>query len=169
MRSCVLLLFLSFSTAAFAQYEGSDSLLTRMIGSWVLEGTIAGRTTTHDISAEWVLRGEYVQMHEVSRETDTATHKPAYEAIMYFGWDKATSQYSVLWLDNTGVWNFSSEGIGRGTPKGASIPFIFKSNDGILFHTTFLYDKGADTWKWIMDAEEKGEFRPFARVALRRK
>jgi len=46
---------------------------------------------------------------------------------------------------------------------------LFKGNDGSLFHTTFAYSKGADTWQWIMDGEEGGKLHPFARVRLTKK
>ena len=35
-----------------------------MTGNWTLEGTIAGRETTHDIESDWVLRREYIRIHE---------------------------------------------------------------------------------------------------------
>jgi len=45
-----------------------DSLFDHLIGRWVLAGTIARWRTTHDVTFEWTLGREYVQMHEVSRE-----------------------------------------------------------------------------------------------------
>src|SRR5256885_11900164 len=46
----------------------ADSLFDRLIGHWVLRGTIARQSTTHDVTFDWILGREYVQMHEVSRE-----------------------------------------------------------------------------------------------------
>src|SRR6185503_5929792 len=45
-----------------------DSLFPRLVGNWVLRGTIARQQTTHDVTFDWMLGREYVQMHEVSRE-----------------------------------------------------------------------------------------------------
>ena len=45
-----------------------DALLDRLAGRWVLTGTIAGKPTTHDVVAEWVMEDQYLRIHEVSRE-----------------------------------------------------------------------------------------------------
>jgi len=49
-----------------AQTLPPDSLLDRLVGRWVLRGTIARQQTTHDVTFEWMLGRRYVQMHEVS-------------------------------------------------------------------------------------------------------
>src|SRR4051812_16832401 len=49
----------------------ADSLFDRLVGRWVLHGTIARRTTTHDVTFDWMLGHEYLRMHEVSRERNT--------------------------------------------------------------------------------------------------
>ncbi len=52
-----------------AQEPGfQDALLDNFAGNWVLEGTIAGAMTTHDIVAEWIVGHQYLRFHEVSRE-----------------------------------------------------------------------------------------------------
>jgi hypothetical protein len=63
-----------------------DSLFSRLIGHWVLRGTIAHQQTVHDVAFEWLLGREYVQMHEVSREREP-NGTPAYEAVVIFGRD----------------------------------------------------------------------------------
>lgn len=146
----------------------NDELLDKMAGEWVLQGTIAGQVTTHDITAQWVLEHEYLQLHEVSREKD-AKGRAAYEAIVTIGWDPPSSQYACLWLDTTGGGGLNAQAIGYARRQGSQIPFLFKSPDGSLFHTTFFYDAKTDTWEWRMDAEEKGQMKPFARVKLTRK
>ncbi len=46
-------LALALSLSASAQESTfQDALLDRFVGDWVLEGTIAGSDTTHDIVAE---------------------------------------------------------------------------------------------------------------------
>jgi hypothetical protein len=164
----IFFLFLSSCSAMAQQSSFQDSLIERMAGNWILTGTIGGAKTTHDVTAEWVLAHQYLQMHEVSREKDS-TGQPAYEAIVYFGWDQPLNQYACLWLDITGGGGLSAQAIGHAKRSGNEIPFLFKGSDGSLFHTTFVYDKIADTWKWLMDGEENGKLQPFARVALKRK
>jgi hypothetical protein len=107
----VLLVLASLSASA-RRGPLNDPLLDRLVGTWVLQGTIGGQQTTHDIQADWVLAHGYVRLHEVSRE------------------------------------------------KGA---------DGSPFHNTFVYDRQADSWQWLMDGEQGGTLVPFARVTLTRK
>lgn len=155
---------------AAAQTTGlQDPLLDRMIGEWVLQGIIAGDSTTHDVVFEWVLDHYYVRFHEVARETDPATGKAAYEAIVFIGWDEPSQQYACLWLDSTGGGGLSAQAIGYGAASGDSIPFLFRFPDGSPFHNTFVYDRDTDTWQWHLDGEENGVRQPFARVTLSRK
>jgi len=145
-----------------------DPLLDHFVGRWVLQGTIGGKATTHDIVAEWVLGHEYVRFSEVSREKD-AKGQAEYEAIVFIGWDQPSGQYACLWLDNTGGGGLTGQAIGHAKRGGDEIAFVFKGADGSLFHTTFAYSKGTDTWQWLMDGEEGGKLQPFARVKLTRK
>jgi hypothetical protein len=162
-----LLAIVSFSALA-QQPPRQDPLLDLMTGNWLLQGTIAGHAdTTHDIEAEWVLNHEYVRIHEASREKN-AQGQPAYEAIVFIGWDTASSQYTCLWLDTTGGNGLSGDAIGHGKRTGDEIAFFFESKDG-NFHTTFAYNKSTGTWQWIMDNEIGGKLSPFARLKLTRK
>ncbi|MGD0038220.1 MAG: hypothetical protein ABSC53_13125 [Bacteroidota bacterium] len=163
-----LLINLVFSFISAQQTTFQDSLLDHMIGKWVLQGTIAGKETTHDIAVEWVLSHQYVQLHEISREKNT-TGEAIYEAIVFIGWDQPSSQYSCLWLDVTGGGGLSAQALGHAKRSGDEIAFLFKGSDGSIFHTTFVYNSGADTWQWLMDGEENGKLQSFARVKLTRK
>lgn len=152
---------------AFAQQPTFyDPLLDRFAGNWVLQGTIAGKTTTHDVAAEWVLGHQYLRIHEISREKNDKG-QPQYEANVYIGWDPAAGEYACVWLDTWG--GASAQSLARAKRDGDTIPFLFRDKDGSLFHTTFLYDRSADTWEWRMDAEQNGTTKPFARVKLVRK
>ncbi len=153
---------------ASAQEGFHDPLLDHITGNWVLQGRIAGKETTHDIAAEWVLNHEYIQFHETAREKD-ATGRPAYDAIVFLGWDKKANQIACLWLDTTSGDGLASGVLGRGTRNGNEITFLFKGGDGSTFHTVFAYDPPADTWQWRMDGEDQGKLQPFARVTLKKK
>ena len=170
MRKCLTLvaLLVLFAAPLWAQALPADSVFDRLVGHWVLRGTIAGRQTTHDVSFERMLGREYVQMHEVSRER-AANGTPAYEAIVLFGRDPTTGEYACLWLDNTGAGTFEPPGTGRGAVAGDSIPFLFHYTATTSFHTTFVYDGAADAWQWHMDNDSAGVRRPFARVTLTRR
>ncbi|MFZ4083578.1 MAG: hypothetical protein ACOYKN_20285, partial [Pirellula sp.] len=94
-----------------------EFLMERMTGRWIMRGTINDEKVTHDVAVDRILNRGYVRIHEVSREKD-ASGKPAYEAWIHIAWDKANEEFVVMWLDNTAVTNFSSDGVGHGKPKG---------------------------------------------------
>lgn len=150
-----------------AQALHPDSLFDRLIGHWVLRGTIARQSTTHDVTFDWMLGREYVQMHEVSRER-AANGTPAYEAVVLFGRDPRSGEYAILWLDNTAATAFDPAGTGRGKVVGDSVHFVFHYTPTDGFHTTFVYSRATDSWQWHMDNDSVGVRRPFARVTLTR-
>jgi hypothetical protein len=171
MRSLVLAAVVAGATTSFAWSETPkppDELLERIVGTWVLDGTIAGKTTTHDVVAGWVLNQRYVQLHEVSRERD-AQGRPEYEALVYLTWEQTRAEYSCQWLDSTSNAGLSNGVTCRAKPSGDELRLLFGYPDGTVFHTTFAYDRKADTWHWQLDAEEKGELKPFARLTMRRR
>ena len=171
MRSIRVAAALAGTAASMASAQTArppGELLERMAGQWVLEGTIAGKTTTHDVVATSVLNGQYVQLHEVSREQD-AQGRPAYEALVYLTWEQARGEYSCQWLDSTSNAGLSNGVTCRAKPSDDELRLLFKYPDGSTFHTTFAYDRTADTWQWKMDGEEKGQLAPFARMMMRRR
>ena len=171
MRRAVstIALFLFASITISAQSSTfQDPLLERMTGAWVLQGTIGGQETTHDVVVEWVLGHQYLRLTEVAREKD-AQGRSAYEAIVFIGWDQPSGEYACLWLDSTGGGGLTGQAIGHARRNGDAIAFLFKASDGSLFHTTFAFNREAGTWQWLMDGEEGGKLQPFARVTLTRK
>lgn len=164
----ILLVCLAPLITSAQQPTAQDSLLDRMIGEWVLQGTIAERETIHDVIIDWVLGHQYVRIKETSREKDL-NGNPLYEATVFICWEQRLNQYSCLWLDNTGNGGLSSQAIAHAGANGDKIELLFKAVEGSLFHTTFAYNRDADTWRWIMDGEENGKLQPFARVMLIRK
>ena len=161
----MVLVILSLGSGIACAEQPKDALLDHMAGQWVLTGAIAGRQTTHDVDAAWVLQDHYIRLHEVSREKD-AEGRPQYEAEVLIGFDPAKSRHVCFWFDITGV---AGPGSGAAAQRrGDTLPFVFKSPDGD-FHTTFVYDAKTDKWQWQMDSERKGKFEPFARVTLTRR
>jgi hypothetical protein len=165
---CVALAALALSSPVTARQQSTPaSLLGHLAGAWVMRGTLQNQQTTHDVEAAWVLNGGYMQLHEVSREKDSKG-APAYEAIIYISVDQKTGEFSCLWLDTTSNAGLTNGVMGRGTAKGNSIPFLFKSGADI-FHNTFTYTPSADSWQWQLDDENGGKMTPFARLTLTRK
>ncbi len=164
----ILLLFLLTTCSAFSQTTPvKDSLLDQMVGKWILQGTIAGQETTHDIIVDWVLGHQYIQLKEVSREKDS-NDRPIYEAIVFITRDQTLNQYTCLWLDNTGNGGLSAQAIGHASRNGDNLEFIFGISDSSTFHTTFIFDKNSNSWQWHMDSKENNTIQPFARVRLTR-
>lgn len=158
---------------ARAQQPGAatapEGLLDRMTGHWVLTGTIGRKPTTHAVDVEWILKREYVRVHEISHEKDPSG-EPEYEAWIYIVWDAKKNEYAVLWLDNTAPFMFGVDGIGHAKPDGDRIPILFKDPDGGGIRTTFSYDRTNDTWSWTIDnADKSGKLSSFANVILTRK
>jgi hypothetical protein len=143
-------------------------LLDHLTGAWVLKGTIAGKPVTHDVDATWVLRREYLQIHEVSREKDP-DGQPSYEAIILLSWDAKTSQYTCLWLDSTSGAGLTNGVTCKASPAPDSIPLIFTLSSTESIHTTFTYNEAKDTWHWTIDDIANGKTDRFADVELTRK
>jgi hypothetical protein len=165
----VILCLAALALASPAQNRSSDPLrlLDRMVGHWVLNGTIGGKQTTHDVQVRWILRQEYLELHEVSREKD-AKGVPAYEAIVLVSWDAKANQYACLWLDSTVGGALTSQATCRAVPSGDAIPFIFTISPSESIHTTFTYRNATDTWQWLIDNETNGKTHRFADVVLSR-
>jgi hypothetical protein len=154
-------------TSTTQQPPFQDQLRERLIGNWVLTGTVAGQPTTHDVKAEWVLNHQYVQINEISRELNEKG-QPKYEATVFVAWNAKTEQYACLWLDIIG--GLSQASIGYATPSKDTMAFLFKGLDaGDDFHNTFKYNAKADTWEWLMDSEKKGILTPFGQLKLEKK
>jgi len=156
------------SLAAAAQQPTLASpLLDHLAGHWVLRGTIAGKPTTHDVDAEWVIQHQYLRLHEVSQEQN-ANRQPQYEAMIFIGWNQTPKTYTCVWLDVYGGASIASLGIAE--PSDNQLPFIFKDEKGeVSFHNDFVYNPTTDTWEWRMDNIDKGVAKPFGRVKLTRK
>jgi hypothetical protein len=121
-----------------------------------MSGTIDGKQTTHDVDADWILKREYIRLHEVSREKD-AKGGPAYEAIVFLSWDAKKGEYCCLWMDNTAGGALSSEAIAHGKPAAGAIPLVFTIAGKESLHTTFLYDAPADSWRLTIDDVTSGK------------
>jgi hypothetical protein len=149
--------------------SAAEALMDKMTGHWVMTGMIGKKPTTHDVDVDWVLKREYVRIHEVSRDRD-ASGGIGYEAWIYLVWDEHKREYAIMWLDNTAATNFAAEGIGHAKPDGDRIPFIFKDAEGSGIHTTFAYVRAKDTWSWtIENLDKSGKSSLFAKVTLTRK
>jgi hypothetical protein len=143
-----------------------DPLLDHLVGHWVLAGTIGGKKTVHDVSAEWVLNHQYLEFRETSREKNK-DGTPFYDAAVYIGWDEPTKVYVCAFLDTYG--GFYSGANCHAPRDGDKIALVFQDrNDPGKFFNTLSYDRASDRWTMNMDQETAGKFAPFARTTLTR-
>jgi hypothetical protein len=164
----ILAVCLSLALApAQKQTRDPSALLDHLAGNWLLKGTIAGKQTTHNIRAQWILRHEYLQIHEVSREKD-GHGDPAYEATILVSWDPKVNQYACLWLDSTAGGALTSHVTCRASPSGDFIPFVFTLSPSESIHATFTYREASNTWKWLIDNVANAKSHRFADVELSR-
>jgi hypothetical protein len=164
----ILLLAVLTTCNAFPQASPvNDPLLDKMTGRWVLHGTIAGQETTHDVVIQWALGHQYIMMTEISREKDEKGI-PQYEAIVYITREDSKSQYSCMWLDNTGNGGLNGQSVGHSpiAPDMMKFLFIVPGNDD--FQTTFRYNAAGDSWLWFMDSLGKNKTEVFARLTMTR-
>ncbi len=167
IRTLALLLLLALPTTA-AQQGIQDELLDHLAGHWLMTGTIAGGQVSHDLDAEWVLGHQYLRFHELARELDEDGN-PAYEAIVFIGWNQTLGQYTCLWLDVTGSGAQFPEGTGYAEPAPDKLAFVFDDGGDSAIHTTFTYDREADVWHWLIDIVRGTEHSTFASVSLARR
>lgn len=166
MRFATAFVALLAATPALAQQATfNDSLVDHLAGKWVLTGQMDKGPVTHDITAEWVLAHQYLEIHEVSREKNK-DGSPIYQAKVFIGWDAGEKIYDCVWLDNYG--SISTQSLGYAKPNGNSIAFVFQNHDDAgSFHTTFTWHPETDTWSMDMDnVTTAGKAVPFARTTL---
>ena len=133
-----------------------DPLVDKLVGRWVLRGTMAGRgDVVHDVVGQWVLGHQYLLLRETSRELRRGTVNPVYEAHIYIGWDQPRGRYGAIWLDASG--EASSSVLGSAQPMINALPFVFTASDGTITRTTMTYDNGSRRWRWQIIREKDGQ------------
>jgi hypothetical protein len=166
--AALALSLLSMAAVQQSETDAAAALMNHLVGLWTMTGTLGGKQTIHDVHVNWVLKREYLQFHEVSRERG-ADGGPAYEAIVLLSWYVKTSEFMCLWLDNTAGGGLSPQGIARGRQSGDTIPLVFTLSQSEALHTTFVYNRSADTWRLTIDDVTNGKRDRFGDVILTRK
>ena len=91
----LLLALLLVAGAASAQERVfNDPFIDRLAGDWTLTRQIRGKEVENTVHAEWVLNHQFLQVH-----MKDSAHPPAYEALIYVGYQHAEQRYVVHWLD----------------------------------------------------------------------
>ncbi len=159
-------ILLAPATIAAKRPPVNSPILDHLVGRWVLQGPIAGRQATHDVTGEWVANHQYLRLHEVSREK-TPDGRPDYDAFIHIGWDPDRKIYTIIFLDN--FWGIEPDAIGAAVPTTNELPFLWKDQAGAVhFSNEFRYDPNTDSWQWIMNNVVNGTNKPFGTVKLTR-
>jgi hypothetical protein len=166
MKTFLLALVFALPASAQEQVDGpkrifQDAFIEQLAGDWHLDRKIRGREVRNAVRAQWVLNHQFLQLH-----MKDVADPPAYEALVYIGYQYADQRYIVHWLD---VFGGKFSAIGYGKRSGNSIEFAFQYDDGPFFNT-FSWDPLARGWTFTMQSVGKdGERRLFAVDTLRRK
>jgi hypothetical protein len=138
-----------------------DELLDNLAGHWLVSREIRGKIVQNTVDAKWVLNHQFLHLHM----KDVAT-PPAYEAMIFIGYDNASERYVAHWIDIFG--GRISETLGYGHRTGNSIAFNFEYPDG-PFHNTFTWDPSSKQWISRMENKDAaGNWKPFATDTFRR-
>ncbi len=138
-----------------------DNLLDNLVGKWALTRKIRGKEVQNTAEAQWVLNHQFLKLHM----KDLAS-PPAYEAMVFIGFDNTSERYVAHWIDMYG--GRFSETLGYGKLDGNAIRFVFEYPDG-PFHNTFTWDGTAKTWTFLMEKKsDSGQWMQFAQDTLRR-
>jgi hypothetical protein len=142
-----------------------DDLVDHLAGRWTLDGEVMGRAAHHDVSAEWVLGHEFLNIREkTSAAAPSSEHR--YEASWFLGYDPASERYVLHLLDVFG--GRFSETLGYGVRDANELRFVFEYSGG-PFHTSFRWSAEKDSWQWVMQQKDKnGRWTHFADLRLTR-
>ena len=137
-----------------------DAFIEKLVGEWRLKRRIRDREVENTVSADWVLKHQFLRMH-----MKDVAEPPEYEALVYIGYQHAEQRYVVHWLD---IYGGKFSAIGYGKRVGDTIAFVFRYDDG-PFYNSFKWDARTDSWTFTMEATGKdGKREPFAVDTLRR-
>ena len=163
MRALAIVVLLLAALPAAAQEPAAifrDAFIDKLVGEWRLMRQIGGREVENTVSADWVLNHQFLRIH-----MKDVADPPAYEALVYIGYQQADQRYIVHWLD---VFGGKFSAIGYGKRVGDTIPLVFQYDDG-PFYNTFKWDARTESWTFTMETTGKdGKREPFAVDTLRR-
>jgi hypothetical protein len=164
-RTAILALLVTFSAAAPSQQPPAwhDDLVENIIGTWKVEGNVAGRTAHHVIKAEWVTGHQFVQLHEQTQPGAPA-NESRYDALWFLGYDSVSERYVMHLIDVFG--GRFSETLGYATRDANELRFVFEYGDG-PFHNTWRWLPESKTWEWHLEQKDKNnKWKPFADFKL---
>jgi hypothetical protein len=147
-------------SAQTARPASMDALLDRLVGRWIMTGSVRGKPATYTLDAARVLQDRFVELH-----MEDVSRPPAYEARVFVGVDSVGGRYIAHWLDRFGA-AFSIPHA-TGEARGDTVLLTFPYPDG-AFRDAFVYDRPTDTWYFRLEtADTSGGWRLFAEYQVR--
>ncbi len=138
-----------------------QALLDRLVGHWRVERRMGDRVLANTCDAEWVLNHQFLRLHY----RDVAT-PPAYEAMVFLGWNGQQQRVSTHWIDVFG--GRYSETLGFGAVSGDSLVLDFAYPDG-AFRNTYRWYPATGEWTSRGESQDStGAWQPFMTDRFRR-
>ncbi|MBV9720105.1 MAG: hypothetical protein JOZ77_12360 [Candidatus Eremiobacteraeota bacterium] len=111
-----------------------DPYLSLLVGTWSVDGRVAGARTHQIAVGRWVLDHNFLLLHFAG----------SYEADVYIGYDVERHRYVEHWLDIFG--GSGATAVGFGTKRDDSLTIRFDYADG-PFRNTMRYDALHRGWE----------------------
>lgn len=164
LRRALAALLLS-ATLASAQdgtppHAPTDSMLERLVGTWMMFGQVQGDSVTYRLTVQRQLQGRFVSLHMVD-----VAEPPQYEARVTIGADTTPKRIIVHWLDSFGA--AYSVPAGYGTAQGDSLVFTI-AYPGSTFRNVITANTDS-TWRQTIDAQTPQGWTNFASYRLVRR
>jgi hypothetical protein len=131
--------------AAATGNDADDAYLDHLQGSWVMEGTYAGKPVRYRAEGQRVLTGAFLKLHMID-----AASPPQYEADLFLGFDPKANDYIAHWLDNFGA--AGARVVARGERRGQTLIVSFPYAEG-AFRDTFTWQPAAKAWSLLMESQ----------------
>ena len=159
LRVCCILFILLFVVCQGSAQTPSGSLLSRLVGKWVMTGNVRNKPVQYTADGVWGLQQQFVSFHM----RDTAS-PPKYEAFLFIGLDSSKKQYVAHWLDVTG--GAGARVVGMGPLSSDKIEIIYPYEEG-RFRNLFKYDYIKEEWSFVIESEGKdGKWSNFAKYIV---
>ena len=126
-----MILIVASSTAVHASGSANvdDAYLDGLQGSWLMDGTYAGKPVRYRADGQRVLKGGFIRIHMV----DVAS-PPQYEADLFIGFDSKANDYIAHWLDQFGA--AGARVVARGDRQGQRLVLTFPYAEGAFRDTS---------------------------------
>lgn len=138
-----------------------ETFLDALQGTWVMTGTVGGKTVTYRADGHRVLQDGFLELHMVD-----ASSPPKYEAVVFIGFDPKANDYVAHWLDRFGA--AGARVVAQGKRNGEQLVIEFPYAEG-GFRDTFTWRSATHSWSLLLESQTaNGTWSTFASYTLTR-